>query len=187
MMQNLSDKFVLAIASVGVSLATITASPVQAATVTYNFELNVIDGLYAGETGKGSFSYDDSTLTGEGLESLGVDEGLAVQLNFLGINYTEADDVNDNDNPLDVEPLVNFADGNLLGLDLSLLKSADGPLVLIRDRTFDIPNYSGRETLGYGSVSYSKPIPEPSSILGVSALGMVWLLARQKKLSASKK
>lgn len=187
MMNNLSNKFVLAIATAGVSLATFTASPVQAATVGYNFDLYVVDGLYTGETGKGSFTYDDSTLTGNGLESLGTDQGLSVQLNFLGTNYTEADDVNDNDDPLDVEPLVNFFDGNLLGLDLSLLKFNDGPLILIRENNFNIPNFGSRQTLGYGPVSYSKPVPEPGSILGISALGVAWLLGRQKKLSAAKK
>ena len=67
-----------------------------------------------------------------------------------------------------------------LGLNLSLLKSEEGPLILIRDRSLDIPNYSGSQPIGYGTVSYSKPVPEPSSILGVSALGMVWLLAKVK-------
>lgn len=187
MINNLSDKFVLAIWAAGVSLATFAASPVQAATIGYNFELYVVDGLYVGETGKGFFTYDDSTLTGNGLESLGTDQGLSVQLNFLGTNYTEADDVNDNDDPLDVEPLVNFFDGNLLGLDLSLLKSDLGPLILIRENYFNMPNFSSRQTLGYGSVSYSKPVPEPGSVLGISALGVAWLLGRQKKLSAAKK
>lgn len=187
MMNNLGDKFVLAIWAAGVSLAANVASPVQAATVGYNFDLYVVDGLYVGETGKGFFTYDDSTLTGNGLESLGTDQGLSVQLNFLGTNYTEADDVNDNGDPLDIEPLVNFSDGNLLGLDLSLLKSGLGPLILIRENYFDIPNFGSRQTLGYGPVSYSKPVPEPGSILGISALGLAWLLGRQKKLSAAKK
>jgi len=186
-MHSLSDKFGLAIGVAGLSLAAITASPVQAATVGYNFELYVIDGLYVGETGKGFFTYDDSTLTSNGLESLGIDQGLSVQLNFLDTNYTEADDVNDNDDPADVEPLVNFFNGNLLGLDLSLLKSGEGPLVLIRENNFNIPNFGSRQTLGYDPVSYSKPIPEPGSILGVSALGIAWLLGKQKQLSAAKK
>lgn len=186
MMQNSSYKFIFAIATMG-AIATLAANPVQAATVSYDFELYVSDGFYAGETGKGSFTYDNSTLTSKGLESLGKDRGLSVQLNFLGTNYTEANDVNDNDDPSDTGPLVNFSDGNLLGLNLSLLKSDEGPLILIRDRNFDIPNYGGIQTLGYGPVSYSKPVPEPGSVLGVTALGIAWLLSKQKELSAGKK
>lgn len=181
-MQALADKFVLAIAIAGLSLAVTTVRPVQAATISYNFELNTTNGLLAGEKGQGSFSYDDSTLTGKGLESLGKKQGLSVQLNFLGTNYTEADDVNNNDDPTDIEPLVDFANGNLSGLNLSLLKSGQGPLILIRDRSFNIPNFGSRQTIGFGSVTYSKAAPEPGNFLGVSALGIIWLLSRQKKL-----
>lgn len=187
MMHSLGNKFILAIATTGISLATIAASPTQAATVGYNFDLYVVDGLLAGYTGKGSFTYDDSTLTGKGWEFLGKQQGLSVQLNFLGNSYTEANDVNDNDDPSDKEPLVNFSNGNLLGLNLSLLKSDEGPLILIRNRSFDIPNYGSRQIIGYGSVKYTKQVPEPGSVLGVGALGVAWLIGRQKKLSATKK
>lgn len=185
-MYALDNKFVLAIATAGLSLAVTTVRPVQAATISYDFELNTTNGLLAGQKGQGSFSYDDSTLTGNGLESLGRKQGLSVQLNFLGNNYTEADDVNDNDDPTDIEPLVDFSNGNLSGLNLSLLKSGEGPLILIRDRSFNIPNFSSRQTIGFGSVTYSKAVPEPGSFLGVSALGIIWLLGRQKKLFGAK-
>ncbi|MCC5630774.1 hypothetical protein LC613_23370 [Nostoc sphaeroides CHAB 2801] len=82
----------LAIATIAatISVAAIGAKPVQAALVNYDFTVNAIYGNNPGQY-FGSFQYDDSTLTNTGLETLGVENGLAVAFNYLVANYTEAD------------------------------------------------------------------------------------------------
>jgi hypothetical protein len=93
-MLNLFPKFSLAIATVALSTAAIATSQAQASTVTYDFTVNVTQGSLAGQSYSGTFSYDDSTLKGTGVEKLGVEQGLTVCMNYFGRNYTEASDRN---------------------------------------------------------------------------------------------
>jgi len=85
---NIYQKFAVVAAGIALSFTT-KIKQVQAATVTYNFTVNVTSGNLAGQTGSGSFSYDDSSLTGRGLETLSVD---SLSFNFLNNLYTDNDD-----------------------------------------------------------------------------------------------
>ncbi|MBD3884170.1 hypothetical protein IFO70_20695 [Phormidium tenue FACHB-886] len=110
-MLNQLPKFSTAIASFAFG-ATLIASPVQAAIVTYNFTVNVTEGALAGQSYRGTFSYDDSMLKGTGAETLGVDQGLTVCMNYFGQNYTAA---NDRDYPN--FPKLAFENGEIEYLD----------------------------------------------------------------------
>ncbi|MBD2040921.1 hypothetical protein [Microcoleus sp. FACHB-672] len=91
-MFNLFSKHSFAFASATLCTAVITTSQAQASTITYDFTVNVTKGALAGKTFNGTFSYDDATLKGNGIEELGVAEGLTACMNYFGRNYSETDD-----------------------------------------------------------------------------------------------
>jgi hypothetical protein len=100
------------------SFTTIEAYPRQAATLTYDFIVNIASGFLSGKQFEGFFSYDNSTLTGIGSEEVGVNEGLSINFEFLDVIYTEANDFN-----FPLYPRVLFEDGRLAGLDFEAFNS----------------------------------------------------------------
>lgn len=67
---KLYQKLVVATA-VSTFFAVMEASPLQAATITYDFKADVTSGSLLGQTFTGFLSYDDSALTGVGSEFFG--------------------------------------------------------------------------------------------------------------------
>ena len=190
---NIYQKLAIATTGTALTLVTVEANPVQAAIVTYNFDVDVATGSLAGTQGSGFFSYDDSTLTGNGLESLGVSDGLSISFDFLGRTYTEADEAEEPDDEEEF-PFVNFRDGNLLGLNYlvdnrpSLLFAFAGEEVDVEAGrigdlggnvfVYDASNlpippggvFSPFE--GVGTVTY-QPVPESGSSLGILSFGIL--------------
>ena len=168
------------------TIATATQSPAQAATVGYSFTANVSSGPLAGNNYEGNFSYDDSTLTGNGLESLGVAQGLSINFDFLGKTYTAQDAVSSG-----YDPQVSFEGGNLLGLRYPVGDTVNGYFIgnlqaFIGGSDF----YLGSNIGGFGTqdpvgtVVYSaSPVPEPSEVGGILVLGLGFLLKRKGKTS----
>ncbi|VXD24196.1 hypothetical protein [Planktothrix paucivesiculata] len=72
--------------------STLFRGEAQASIITYDFTVNVRAGALTGKSFNGTFSYDDSSLTGSGVEELGVNQGLTVCMNFFGRNYNETED-----------------------------------------------------------------------------------------------
>jgi hypothetical protein len=147
-MFNLLPKFSVAIATVALGTAAIATSQAQASIVTYDFTVNVTQGSLAGQSYTGTFSYDDSTLKGTGIEKLGVEQGLTVCMNYFGRNYTEASDrdypkfptlvfENGEINQLDfwVQPQNRVVWWNLPGWEVNLSR---------RQASADVPNCQGR-------------------------------------------
>lgn len=94
------------------SVIGVQVSPAWAEIQTYDFTVNVTQGALAGQTYSGSFRFDDSSLIGSGDETLTVEDGLTVQMNFFGRDYTEIDDA---DYP--AFPQLQFEDGEIHRLD----------------------------------------------------------------------
>ena len=106
------------------------------------------------------------------MESLADEDGLDVSFNFLGVNYTE-----NNDLEFPNFPVIQFNEGVFEGLNF-----------LVEDRfaigavTFDQFSYAG----GNGNVTYLKreephaSVPEPGTPLGLSILGLGWLLLKAR-------
>ena len=180
----LPQKLAFVTAGVVVSFTAIEANPVKpvlAATVTYDFTVDVTSGSLAGTQGFGFFSYDDSTLTGSGLETLGVNEDLTISFNFSGKVYNEADDVG-----FPYFPFVQFQDNSFLGL--SFFRQKPEFAFRIGTSSSDPKVYGGNEFRygarpdidGEGIVNYSpRPVPEPSAIFGL-LLGGCLLLKKLK-------
>jgi hypothetical protein len=187
---NIYTKLAIASAGLALSFSVIEANSVNAATLTYNFSVDVTTGSLADSKYEGSFSYDDSTLTGSGVENVGVEDGLSILFNFLGKTYTEADDNNASFN----FPIVEFKNGNLVGLQYIVndtLNNAifsifgDDPEGLGGGDKFHYVDVNSYE-VGEGNVTYSletspTPIPEPSTALGMTLLGFGWLVKRKIK------
>jgi hypothetical protein len=162
------------------------ADPAQAAT--YQFQATLSEGFFlsgAPEIGvepqpdfyRGTFSFDETSLTGMGFESLDARANLMVSL---------AEDPRVNQS-IDVRfpefPKVNFQDGELLGLDWYAVyhpftavpeQNYPGDFVRISgteltdgfDPTFYTPADEPRQpVLGFGTVTYTA-VPEPSSVMG---------------------
>ena len=158
--------------------------PTQANTVQYGFTTNLVESIFiegAPEIGleanpdfyKGTFTFDESLLTGIGLETIPA----------LSVALEEDPRVNQDLDPRFPDfPTVSFQDGELLGLDwlaiyhpFSAVPELDYPGDFLRisgteltdgfDPTFYTPEDDPRTPiLGLGTVEYSS-IPEPTLIL----------------------
>ncbi|MEM9164006.1 MAG: PEP-CTERM sorting domain-containing protein [Cyanobacteria bacterium P01_F01_bin.4] len=181
--------------------AAVAASPAQAAT--YRFQATLTESLFL--TGapeidlepnpdfyRGTFSFDDASLTGVGFESLGADANLEVSLE-------EDPRVDQEIDPRFPEfPTVNFQDGELLGLDwfavyhpFTIVPELGYPGDFVRisgteltdgfDPTFYTPEDEPRSpVLGFGTVEYS-PVPEPGLLLGLATAILGFRGLRRKK------
>lgn len=186
---RISKKFAI-VAGLALSFATTQTNSAQAITITYDFKVDVPTEALANNSYDGSFSYDDSTLTGVGIETIGTNEELLIDFNFLGKTYTESDDNTFGFN----FPLVEFKDGNLVGLqylvtdvlDDSIFSFAifgDTPDGLGGGNQFSYVNENSVEE-SEGRVTYflrspSTSVPEPSALLGLGVLSLSWLLKRK--------
>ena len=112
MSYRLLQNHISGIAIAASTMMVIDVHPSLAKPITYDFTVEVSQGSLAGSIYTGSFSYDDEQLTGVGKEEIGVTDGLKVQMNFFGEDYTEADD---RDYP--GFPKLIFENGNIQYLD----------------------------------------------------------------------
>lgn len=156
------------------SLAVQQVNPAQAATVNYNLAGTIQNGLLTGQTFSGTFSYDDSLLTGSGFETLGVSQ---VNLSFLGSTFTAA-----NDDSYPDSPTVEFSDGNFLGLNFTVSSSTpEFSLIPAFGNTVATFSYIGTNDDGSGTIQYTVvPVPESSTVLGIIAVGMGGFFIRRK-------
>ncbi len=182
---NIYKKLAVATAGAALSFAAIEANhvnPVQAATVTYDLTIDVTTGSLAGTQSFGFFSYDDSTLTGIGLETLGVNKGLSVDFDFLGKTYHETDE-----NSYPDFPVVQFQDRSLLGIEF-LVQDPTGFAFEIGTSNPDPNVFAGNQFIygkrpgidGDGVVKYSlRSVSEPNAMSGLAVLGLGLLLKRK--------
>lgn len=181
MTSNFRHKLAVITASTFFGLVAVEGTPAQAATLTYDFTTEIISGPQVGNTSWGGyFSFDDSTLTGNGVENFGISEGLSVFLDMGSRTYIETDD-----SSFPISPLVTFENGNLLRLDFVPVDPG---------YPYAYGSIFGTSFFGYGEgdteasegiVSYTsrstESVPEPNLVLGLSLFGLGWLA--KKKLA----
>lgn len=166
-------------------LATITATLCMGAIATQTAQAAIVRYNFSFGANSGSFSFDNSTLTGSGLETIGTAENegkLDVTFNYLGTLFTEEDD-----GGFDAFPIVTFANGQLQGLSYGVLdqffigSSVDTPDIGGNNfYVFDAP-LSVRPV---GTVSYSQ-VPEPLAIGGTAIATTMGLLIKRKKKAST--
>jgi len=199
MLKNILCKLAIATAGSALSFAAIEVKAVQSSTVEYNFFVNVNSGVLINNDYRGYFRYDDSTLIGSGFESVGANQGLKLNLEFLGKRYSDLNQFQDKNIPLTLNlPRLYFFDGSLLGLIYFVIdgqvdpqdpgKCIDSCLVFgIEYTNFEYLRDNARgetEDRGVGSVIYSRfitprSVPEPRNAIGLGLLGLSWLLKKE--------
>ncbi|MEP0858529.1 PEP-CTERM sorting domain-containing protein [Trichocoleus sp. DQ-U1] len=175
------SKLAIATAGVVLSLATISTKPSQAATIRYRFDVYDVEGPNNEffESGFGFFNYENSSISGIELETVPVSD-LSFILNGMP-QLTGPDCCNGQDR---VET-VSFLEGEILGLTYSRYRTFS-----ILGKTIDF-SYPGQGPTPQGKVRYTlldgaqppKSVPEGSTTLGLSVLGLGFLV--KKKLSRS--
>jgi hypothetical protein len=147
----------------------------SAAIIIENLRGVVTGGPFAGTVGLGTFSYEDTSLTGIGDETVTPLEGLAIEFTIFGQTFHETDDLS-----YDLFPQLGFTDGVPVFLDY-----------MVTEPTVDIlaPN-----VIAFAALSPLTPlstggweveivvIPEPSGsvFFAVSGLGL-GLVAVQRR------
>ncbi len=180
-------------ASLSLSVVAIQSKSIEAATITYDFSVGVTTGALAGNSYDGSFSYDDSTLIGIGGETVGVEEKLSINFEFLGKTYTETDDNNFAFN----FPQVEFKDGSLVGLQYLVTDVLNGSISSFAIFGDNPDGLGGGDKFSYvnensvevseGSVIYSlkspsTSVPEPNIVLGLGVIGFGWLYSKRQRV-----
>ncbi|NET45290.1 hypothetical protein [Okeania sp. SIO2B3] len=178
-MTNIFQKLSFVATSTVLTLSVINANPVNAASITYDFEVTIDSGVLFGGTYSGSFEFDDSAVTGMGEEFLSVSD---ISFDFLGVNYTETDGLFD--------PEAVFFDGDFLGLSFSTDE------FFFVEGFFDSSDaffaYDIGAGTGAGDITYTlrpdTPVstPEPTavfSLLALSAAGCSGVLKNRKTSS----
>jgi hypothetical protein len=184
---NIYKKLATASAGLTLSFAVMETDFVHAALITYDFSVDITTGSLTNSTYEGSFNYDDSTLTGMGVEAVGVTEGLSILFEFLGETYTETDEFSFPNFPIAV-----FNNGSLVGLNYLVADFdnsvdnfsifsifGDNPTLLNTGNKFSyqvnsFDSFEGNVT--YSLDSPSTAVPESDGVLGVSLLSIGWLL-----------
>lgn len=174
---KLAKNLGIATVAAAISVAAVGTKSVQAALVNYGFTVNATSGDNPGQY-FGSFQYDDSTLTNTGLETLGVENGLAVAFNYLGTNYTQVDD-----SDFDSFPIASFNNGEILGLSYFVADqfaiASDPNTLNVGGNNFYLIDQSVNTTQ-VGTVSYAK-VPEPLAVGGTAIAAVMGLWMQRKK------
>ncbi|HEY9800650.1 MAG TPA: PEP-CTERM sorting domain-containing protein [Leptolyngbyaceae cyanobacterium] len=169
-MKQILQILTLTTASLTFNFATAWFNPSQAATINYTIEVSIDSGSLSGNNYFGSFSYDNSSLTGSGEEFIDVSD---VSFNFDGTNYTVANN-----------PQVAFLDGKFLGLSYS-----PEPSLSFIPGFFDVSEayfaYDfGSFSSGFGDVTYTlqnTSVPEPTTVISLVAVGAWGVTSRLKR------
>ena len=175
-MKNNLQQLALTISSLLISIAIVDARPAEA--VDFKFNGEVDSGALAGEKFNGSFSYDESLVTGTGdffsQEYITVSN---IEFNFLNSTFTEANGI----------PEVAFDGNNLMGLSFNVNNATAGNIQLdfsfvpgftdISESYFTYSPTTGNGGTGFVTfteqIDVPQPIPEPTTILGTTlALGL---------------
>lgn len=185
-------------ASVALSLCLAEPNPASAATISYNFRVDIVEGPLAGQTYTGFFSYDDESEPvgfGYGSEEFFLTE---FEFDFQGVNFT-LDDPSVATGGLQLVRRPFFVAGNF--------NPAIEPALVVgteTDGAFGPRNWffgssvfaPGQNEFEYrqdspgafrGDVIYvlrePKTVPEPGSIAALSLLGLGMFLTKKKTVS----
>ena len=174
-------------------LASLMLFPICAnsAIITYNLTGTVISpGPFLGNTGSGTFSYDDNDITGVGVENIDANASLTLNFTIFGQSFTEADDVA---RISFGAPVLQFNDGALVFLDFYVSELTDGvsdnvvsiDQVGVLNFGFDIrgnsltPIAGGFET-GIFVNDVVVPVPAAFWLFGSGLIGLIGIARRKK-------
>lgn len=151
---------------------------------TYDFKVQISSGSLTGKTFEGFFSYNASTLSGEGFETVGLAQELKISFNFLNQKYSESDDVG-----FPNSPILQFKDGKLFGLKYAPfdfvfhLTSQSGEIQSAF--TYDVAAGEGEGQVSYVQREFAASTQNTANPVGFGFSGLSWLL-RKKAVSPQK-
>ncbi len=206
---NTFQKLTTTAASIALSFSVMKANSVQAAIITYDFTTDLVSGYLSASALEfnlpfnrqpinGFFSYNDSTLTGVGLEVLGEAEGLTAYLRHQSL--ISGPSLVPGIGVPRLPFAVSFRDGELLGLGAIFITAGssrppinfegieiDGQQVRNIYRFQRFSSSTVYEGDVYGNVQYSlrtvdaTSVPEPSMVFGACVFGLASLVKLVKK------
>lgn len=182
MANKILQKVVLAIAGTALSCVTVFDKPAQAATIAYDFTVNITGGyLPQGSNFFGSFTYDDSLVTSQpGFLLINPSSFSFDFLNVFGNPRTY-----DKSTFLPGFPGILFQDGNLYGVNTSFFDARNRRVFTISGQYFDSSTpYQSTGTVSYSQTAQSVPEPD-SSAATVLLLGLFGAGGLLKKRLAS--
>jgi hypothetical protein len=169
-MNKIQQLISIATASLTFNFATACFNSTQAATINYTFQVSIDSGSLSGNNYFGSFSYNDTNLTGTGEQFLNISD---IVFNFQGFDYTTANN-----------PQAAFLDGKFLGLSYSPEPSFSFiPGFSDVNEAYFAYNF-GSLNSGFGDVTYTQQntsIPEPTIVIGLVTLGTLGISSRLKR------
>lgn len=184
-MKNNLQQLALTISSLLISIAIVDARRAEAVDFKFNGEVYSDSGALAGEKFSGSFSYDESLVTGT--EDLLSQEYITVsnfEFDFINSTFTEANGIAE----------VAFDGNNLMGLSFNVNNATAGNIQLdfsfvpgftdISESYFTYSPTTGNGGTGFVTfteqIDVPQPIPEPTTILGTTlALGLGSVLKKK--------
>ncbi len=167
----------LAAAGLALSLATVDAKSASAAIVNYAF---TVDSSI--NTGKGFFSFDDSTFSNDSVPEAIV-KSLYFQFDGESTAYTEQDDLNYPDFPIVFSSTYLTGEPSSVGLEYTFDDKTDPSnfisYEIVGEDLTIFSSTSPNTELFSGKVSY-QTIPEPTTLGGtLFACGLGWMLKRK--------
>jgi hypothetical protein len=178
----MSKKFASLAVAAAAAVALVSA-PAQAATVNYNFSFTTVPGFAPASStpGTGSFSYDDSLVTGGSFEFVPVQNFV---LNFLGNALTPAQG--------NGSTAVSFANGSFLGINFTTPRGFTLPgssptinkITLAENTAFvaAVGGLSSTSDIAYARVT--EVIPTPALLPALVGFGAAALRNRKKEQAA---
>jgi len=150
----------------------LASSIASAATVTKNWSVEVMSGMFVGEVGSGTFTYDDSLISNLGEEYIYVTDGLTLTFNFLGQDFTQLDDLE-----YPSSPSLGFFEGSIVSLDYFVNSGINNNNAL--DFGTSVLTFNGSAYTGEITVT---AVPEPETYaMMLAGLGLVAFAARRRK------
>ena len=159
-----------------ITLAAITlilSTSANAALINESFTVTVLQGDFIGTTGTGSFTYDDTTITGTGEEFISPIEGLSIEFNVFEQAFTESDDIDYPD-----YPVLALLDGNVLFLDFIVTGIEITPEGVFGFEIFELSPVEGG---GFEGELIVNPVPVPAAVwlFGSGLIGLIGLAIRK--------
>ena len=152
---------------------------VQSAAVTETFVAKVLDGPLKGQTGTGSFTYDDAIAEDD---IIGPKEGLKVSFTFDGQVFDET-----NDQSFDFFPELGFEESEPIFLDFTLKDGVNGvnfnnPL-LVQLSMDELLPYRGSGNFDFETELVTTVVPIPAAVwlLGTGFIGLLGFKRKSRR------
>jgi hypothetical protein len=168
--------------SIALAVTTLVVSiSANAAVITENFTSTALGGVFDGTVATGSFTYDDSLITGSGIENITAAQGLTLQLTVFGQIFTEQDDFEYSSGL----PQLDFDNGSASFLNF-VVSEQNGDITDINQvGVSDFGEFTLNPAIGGGyegnfTIVSAVPVPAAAWLFGSGLIGLIGIARRKK-------